>query len=135
MSRFEPPFRRYGGIIVDVIYDHFLARDWDAYCDTALERFAADVQDAVECTWEEIPEIARARLLGMCTERWLCSYRDLAGISAVLSRISQRLKRPFDLSSAVAFLERDHDAFHSDFEAFMPHVIAQVVKRPHVRGG
>jgi hypothetical protein len=28
VQRFAPPFRRYGGVLVDIFYDHFLARDW-----------------------------------------------------------------------------------------------------------
>src|SRR4051812_17048427 len=31
--RLDPDFRRYGGIIIDILYDHFLASEW--------ERFAA----------------------------------------------------------------------------------------------
>jgi acyl carrier protein phosphodiesterase len=43
IGRFVPPFRRFGGILVDVFYDHFLAVDWINYSEVPLGNFCAHV--------------------------------------------------------------------------------------------
>src|SRR5688572_8345575 len=36
VQRLDPPFRRFGGILVDIFYDHFIARDWQSFSATPL---------------------------------------------------------------------------------------------------
>src|SRR5688572_11794852 len=37
--------RRFAPIMIDMFYDHFLARHWSDYCDTPLRQFARQVYD------------------------------------------------------------------------------------------
>src|SRR6266498_2302856 len=37
------PRRRYAGVIIDVLYDHFLAISWDRYCSMELDEFVGRV--------------------------------------------------------------------------------------------
>ena len=40
-QRLQPPYRRFAGILLDVYFDHFLARGWSRHGDgTALAEFA-----------------------------------------------------------------------------------------------
>jgi acyl carrier protein phosphodiesterase len=39
-DRLRPKYRHYSGVIVDVFYDHFLARNWSDYHDELLPDFA-----------------------------------------------------------------------------------------------
>lgn len=43
LSRFTLTRRRYAGIVLDVFFDHCLARDWAQYADQPLERFTSQV--------------------------------------------------------------------------------------------
>jgi acyl carrier protein phosphodiesterase len=43
LSRFSLTRRRYAGIVLDVFFDHCLARDWAQYADRPLELFTRDV--------------------------------------------------------------------------------------------
>lgn len=126
VRRLEPPFRRYGGILVDVFYDHFLARDWPAYSATPLPSFAAEVYGSFDLHWNDIPAEIRPRLEQLRIEDLLCSYREVSGIAEALRRISKRLRRPFDLSAAVAILELHDEAFSADFQEFFPDLQARV---------
>ncbi|NDF00580.1 MAG: DUF479 domain-containing protein, partial [Verrucomicrobia bacterium] len=42
VQRCEPPFRRFGGILVDVFYDHFLTCNWQAYSTTPRPEFVSE---------------------------------------------------------------------------------------------
>src|SRR4051812_44429809 len=46
-DRLRPAYRHYAPVIVDVFYDHFLARNWTRYSDTALADYAEQTYDLV----------------------------------------------------------------------------------------
>jgi acyl carrier protein phosphodiesterase len=126
VARLQPPLRRFGGPLVDVFYDHFLARDWERYSASSLTDFAAEFYGSIEALRGEIPAEAMLALERMRADDWLCSYRELAGVEETFRRMSQRLRRPFDLAPAAAVLERHYAAFEADFAAFFPELSAYV---------
>ena len=126
ISRFAPPFRRFGGILTDLFYDHFLARDWRHFVVQPLEQFVGDVYAAFPTFREQMPALAYERLEQIRTADWLCSYGTVAGIAKALDRIGGRFSRPVNLSGAIRILEDKYEAFGADFVAFLPEVRAHV---------
>lgn len=126
VTRFPPPYRRYGGILTDVYFDHFLAHDWSRYSSIPLPHFIAEVYRDIEICMPEIPGDAVLPLRRMRDENWLGSYHQVSGIGEILKRISRRLRRPFDLSGSLPVFEEQKSAFGSDFHAFFPELIAHV---------
>jgi acyl carrier protein phosphodiesterase len=122
--RLRPQLRRYGGILVDIFYDHYLARDWERYADVALASFSRSVyRILIDCMPQMPPRMQRS--VGYMIEHdLLMSYRGLGGIARALRGIERRLKRESDLSAGVVDLERDYGAFREDFEDFFPRLIA-----------
>lgn len=129
VQRLNPPYRRFGGILVDVFYDHFLARHWDDFSGTPLPDFVAGVYADLQTGQHLIPEGPRFALQRMQAENWLCSYREIDGIRTTLGRIGRRLRRPVDLAAGASILENQHSVFYEDFSAFYPELQA------HVAGG
>ncbi len=126
VRRFEKPFRRYGAVLTDVFYDHFLAAGWGAHSAQPLGEFVQGFYESVEEVQGQIPAEACAVLQHMRRADWLGSYATVAGIETTLRRMSRRLKRPFDLAAAVEVLEAQYEGFREDFEAFFPEVKAHV---------
>jgi acyl carrier protein phosphodiesterase len=125
VSRIEPPFRRYGGVVIDIFYDHLLTAHWLEYCPAQLEDFVAQFHIDVEAHRHAIPPHALAILRRMQADEWLTSYDDVAGVRLTLDRIAKRLRRPFDLGGATAYLDRHHDEFDADFVEFFPLIRSQ----------
>lgn len=121
-ARFAPPLRRFAGILVDVIYDHFLARDWSRFSAQPLREFADEFYESLVGHRAAIPPIAFERLEPMKSDDWLCSYAGIDGVATALGRISRRLHRPFDLSAGAAVLSANYAAFEQDFAEFFPEV-------------
>src|SRR4026208_598678 len=48
MNRVSPPFRRFAGVLVDVFYDHILAREWNSFSSGPLSEFAQEVYSSFE---------------------------------------------------------------------------------------
>ena len=126
IQRIDPPFRRYGGILVDMFYDHILAREWALYSRQPLPDFAAEVYGSFETLKHHLPPDASERFDRMISADLLCSYRELSGISAALDRISFRLRRRVQLAEATGLLENNYDSFRADFEKFFPELRADV---------
>lgn len=132
VSRIEAPFRRYGGVLVDVFYDHFLTRDWEIYAPLSLraplslDDFVSEVYASFDEVRDALPTPIFSALEAMRREDWLRSYGEIGGIEITLGRISRRLRRPFPLRDAVRVLETDYDALQTDFRAFFPQLVARV---------
>lgn len=120
IRRLEGPFRRYAGVLMDVFYDHFLARDWDSFCAQPLPEFTAEVYESFITFRARVPQEAHAALDNMRANDWLCSYRTLDGLAKALERMGRRFRRPVDLAGAVPGFERHYAALEADFAEFFP---------------
>jgi acyl carrier protein phosphodiesterase len=128
-ARVSPARRRYAGILIDLFYDHFLARHWRDYHDEALEDFATDIYGVLLERSAGLPESAGRMVTFMARQNWLVSYRDVDEIGAALERMGRRLTRGNALMGSAEELEADYAGFEADFRAFMPEVTAFALSR------
>jgi len=109
---------RYAPVVVDVVYDHLLAMNWDAFSnepfDEAVERYYALLRDRRD----EFPEIAAWVADRMASHDWLRSYRDLAGVRTALERMSNRLRNGVRLDGSLTAIESRYDVLRDDFLPF-----------------
>jgi acyl carrier protein phosphodiesterase len=121
-NRFAPPWRRFAGIIVDVCYDHFLARHWPRFADTPLDEFCERVYRILLDNHHRLPPRLQAFAPHMVGEHLLGAYRRLDAVERTLQRLSRRFKRPTDLSLAMAQVRCHYPRLEDDFLAFFPDV-------------
>ncbi len=126
ITRMNAPFRRFGGVLTDVFYDHFLTRDWNTYSNIPLDSLVAEFYASFDSFRGDIPLEVFGALQRMREQNWLGSYGDVRGIEITLQRISFRLKRPFPLQEAIVELERNYDFLSDDFNEFFPQLMAHV---------
>lgn len=133
IRRFPPPYRRYGGVLTDIYFDHFLAREWEKYSAVPLSSFLSDFYRDIETCLPDVPKEAGNRLRRMREEQWLGCYDTLTGITEILSGVSRRFSRPFDLTGSRSFFQENEYAFADDFYAFFPELVEYVgAKQKHV---
>jgi acyl carrier protein phosphodiesterase len=121
--RIRPEFRRFAGILVDLYYDHFLARQWTRYSAIPLEDFARSVYRILQERQHSFPATMQRSMSYMVTNELLQSYTELQGIERALHGIEGRLKRPSRLREAIVDLEQNHQALAGDFDTFFPDLI------------
>lgn len=123
-ERLDPPFRRLAGVLVDVFYDHYLARDWHRLGDgRPLPEFAASVHALLREHEPLLPPRLVQALPWMERQGWLVGYAQIDGIEAVLRRMAQRLSRPTPLGEGAAQLRAHYEALEGDFAAFWPELV------------
>jgi acyl carrier protein phosphodiesterase len=118
-SRFPAERRRTSGILLDLFFDHCLARDWAAFADEPLVQFTGRVYQALAAE-PQLPERLAFIAPRMAAQDWLGSYRDFAVLEQVLLGMSRRLSRPQMLDGAMGELERLYEPLSADFREFYP---------------
>jgi len=119
LSRFSLTRRRYAGIVLDVFFDHCLARDWALYADRPLALFTSDVYRVLSSE-RQLPERLAKIAPHMVANDWLGSYQEFEVLEQVLRGISRRLTRPEELAAAMQELRRLYEPLSEDFRLFYP---------------
>jgi acyl carrier protein phosphodiesterase len=117
---FEPPFRRYAGIMLDMWFDHLLARQWSRFGEDDLEAFSGRVRDVLAINAELVPERMRRFVAYLEANDLPAAYRDTAAIGNALRGMSRRLTRANPLGDALPVLVALHAPLQQCFEAFFP---------------
>ncbi len=123
-SRFQPPYRRYAGILLDVYFDHCLSVGWQHYHPLPLEAFVEQAQSRLEKEALELQHPGfTLRLSYMRSRRLLLSYRELSGVEHALQGLSTRLKRDNPLATGLNALNPMRALLNEDFKQFYPELI------------
>lgn len=117
-----PPYRRYAGILLDMWFDHCLARDFSRWSAVPLGAFSEYVRGML---WHHdlllTPDLRRFR--GYMERHGLpAAYADAGVLDQALHGIGQRLRRENPLDSALPLLQRQDAALQLHFERFFPRV-------------
>jgi acyl carrier protein phosphodiesterase len=119
-------YRKYAGIIIDIIYDHFLVNSWPTYSNKPIEDFILNVHDILHRHLDSLPEGVRLFLPSFIKNNWIQKYSTIEGIEDVLHKMSSRTTLPEETEYAIRVLREDYDKFQSEFSAFFPSLISYV---------
>lgn len=117
---FQPPMRRYAGIILDVWFDHSLVRRWDRYATEPLAGFSRRWLALLDARAAELPESLRAFLAWMHAHGLPAGYGDDATLDVVFHALATRLSRPSPIADALPALRTHAAALQARFDAFFP---------------
>jgi acyl carrier protein phosphodiesterase len=119
IARFPLERRRFAGIMLDVFFDHCLARDWELYAEQPLDAFTSRVYQVLAAE-PALPERLALIAPRMAAQDWLGSYREFEVLEQVLSGISRRLSRPQGLAGGMQELQALYEPLSADFAEFYP---------------
>jgi acyl carrier protein phosphodiesterase len=117
-QRIDKRFRHLKGIMVDIFYDHFLAKNWQQYSDVPLEEFAREVYTQFTEHYAILPPKMQRMMPIMIRGNWLVTYRELRGIRWVLKGMSGRLSSPNLLGEGIVELKKNYSELEADFFEF-----------------
>ncbi len=119
----RPHFHKYAGVVLDMYYDHFLAKQWSRFSAEPIEDFTASAFAIIKNSIDILPERSRYILPYMMSQNWLINYRYFEGLHDALSGISQRTKFKSNLTNAVEHLKNNYQFYTNSFEEFFPQLI------------
>jgi acyl carrier protein phosphodiesterase len=133
-ERLRPTQSKYSPVVVDILYDHFLAQNFSDYSPVPLEIFAQKAYDLFHRRWDELPLPVQRMLPYMEEGNWLVSYGNRSGLEKVFSGMSRRASFNNSMGNAVAEMFADYEKFEDEFRRFFPllrdYVNAEIAKIP-----
>ncbi|WP_266156327.1 ACP phosphodiesterase [Dyella silvatica] len=115
-----PPYRRYAGILLDMWFDHCLARDFAHWSQQPLAAFSSRLRELLHRQDAWLPAELRRFRHYMDAHGLPAAYAEREEIGLALTGISQRLSRANPLASALPVLIEQALPLQAHFEAFFP---------------
>lgn len=118
--KLRPKHGKYSPVIGDIIYDHFLARNFSDYADFSVEEFAAKCYRLFHKRESELPQSVQHMFYYMEKGNWLVNYKSREGLNSALSGMSRRASFDNKMDEATADVFNNYESFESDFKIFFP---------------
>ena len=130
-SRLRPIYHKYSGVIVDIYYDHFLAKNFSDYSSIPLQKYVQDVYALLFDNQHQLPDDIKLFLPYMIEKNWLYNYQSIEGIARTLTGLSKRVSFENKMDEAVIELKKDYELFENEFARFFPQLITFANGFPH----
>ncbi len=117
-KRLHKNYSHYSGVIVDILYDHFLAKNWSQYCNIPLLDYTGNFYKTLEDYKGVLPLRTLKMMPHMIANNWLLSYASIEGIAKVLKGMNRRTQNRSKMNLAVNELEEFYDEFENEFTSF-----------------
>ncbi|WP_046745603.1 acyl carrier protein phosphodiesterase [Kordia zhangzhouensis] len=122
-KRLHKNYSHYSSVIVDILYDHFLAKNWTQYSTTPLAVFVDNFYHLLEDNFDLLPPNVQRLLPIMIHDNWLLSYASIEGITKVLEGMNRRTQNRSKMNLAVVELQEFYDEFEAEFTSFFKELI------------
>ena len=128
-KRLHAQFHHFAGVVMDVFYDHFLAKNWAAYSNKNLEDFALDFYNSLDANYEILSDKTKNLLPFMKQYNWLASYATIDGISRILIQMDSRTGNKSQMRFAPVALREHYALFEEEFAIFFAEVQIMASKK------
>ena len=121
-------------VVIDLLYDHYLANLWTQYADIPLDEFLNAFNIAAKQASAAYPDKPKRFVARLIESDMLRDYGEFSGFIGSLERVDRRLsprvKRKDSALNYVNFVEREYDFLKADFQLFFPELMAFFVNHP-----
>lgn len=125
LAQLRPPFRRYGGVILDVLFDHMLDRHWQRFSEQPLDRFAGAVDTLFARQRRLLPvRLQRFAAWARVTGLWM-RYGERDMLEEIFQRLAARHGRPSPLGRGLEVLDRHESAIETGFLDLFPDLMTR----------
>lgn len=114
---------KYSPVVIDILYDNILTKNWSKYHSDTLLNFSNNVYDLLLNRKEELPLKLQKRVPRMVEDNFLLKYGTTEGLRFALKSMDKRTKFPSNFPLAIQQLEDEWELFNNEFNVFFPEVI------------
>jgi acyl carrier protein phosphodiesterase len=122
--RLNDRYGLYRGVVIDILYDHFLAKNWKDYSEIDLPIYTQNFYASLTRNYDILPEKIQYMSKYLIRDNWLLSYAEKEGIQKVLEGMNSRTKNRSQMNLAINDLEAHYEDFETDFQQFFDELIA-----------
>lgn len=121
--RLHERYGHYDGVIIDIFYDHFLAKNWNNYSTIPLDIYTKNVYKLLQKNSNILPKKTNELLPYISKYNWLFNYQFINGMKKVLNGMNERTKGKSKMNLAIEDLQKYNTDFENDFKVFFNELI------------
>lgn len=122
---FSDKRRRFSGIVLDVLFDHYLIKHWQKYSEVPFITFKQQTYQLLEAATVYMPEHMAQVMTKVVSQDWFESYQTLDGIGFALDRIASRIRFTNQFQNSIEEITALDKQLEQVFLAFFPQLLQQ----------
>ncbi|HCE59101.1 MAG TPA: DUF479 domain-containing protein [Prolixibacteraceae bacterium] len=122
--RFKPAFGLYSGIIIDFLYDHYLAKNWNSYSEYNLHQFTKQAHTVLLKNFLRLPAQVQQFLPFLIKNKRLESYATIDGLIEAVGIMSKYSSLPNKPEQLKEIWLKDYQHLEENFTVFMPDLMS-----------
>lgn len=122
-------YHHYAGVIIDIFYDHFLAKNWVNYSNENLENYVTDFYQSLSDNIPILTEKTIGMMPYMFEENWLLIYQTVEGIEHILTQMDKRTMNQSKMRFATEELTEFYTEFEQEFTVFFEELRAHAQQK------
>lgn len=119
-THFSAQRRRFAGITLDMLFDHFLIRHWPAFYSQPFAAVKQQIYSDIAAAEHLMPPAMAATMRNVYQKDWFASYEQLPSLGYALDRIAQRIRFTNQFSGVIEEIEPVYSKLEHDFLQFYP---------------
>ena len=116
--RLHAKYGHYSGVIMDIVYDHYLAKNWATYSKVLLEDYAATFYQLLQHNHAILTEKTQKMIPYMIGRNWLVSYASLEGLEMILFQMDYKTKHRVNMQEAIVEVKQFYKEFEEEFTLY-----------------
>lgn len=125
-SIFSNHRRRFAGIAVDVLFDHFLIRHWHKFHPLSFAEFKARSYQLLRQNLNNMPNEMQYVVSKITQDDWFKTYESIDGLGLALDNIAKRIRFTNQFHGSIEDIKLNYDELNELFLLFFPQLQAHV---------
>ena len=123
---FSAKRRRFAGVAVDVVFDHFLIAHWQQFNNQSLIDFKHTSYGFLDKRIPVMPTRMQRVVTSMTQNDWFKEYESVDGVGRALDNIAKRIRFTNNFAGTAEDITRHYSELNGLFLAFFPELIKHV---------
>ncbi|TYC62528.1 DUF479 domain-containing protein [Marinobacter sp. BW6] len=112
--------RRFAGVALDILYDHFLLKHWDRFSEVERDAFIRRTYRELQEKEHLMPDKMARVTQRIVWNDWFGAYQDLDNIGYALDRVAGRIRFRNGFTGIITEIRANQDELERNFLSFFP---------------
>jgi len=123
---FSAKRKRFAGIALDVLFDHFLIKHWQKFHHLPILQFKQHSYELLNERITAMPTRMQQVITNLTQNDWFKEYETLQGIGLALDNIAKRIRFANNFSGSIEDINHHYGELEALFLTFFPRLINHV---------
>lgn len=119
MNRLRMKNKKNNFAIIEVFFDHFLAKNWESFSNEPYDVFAAKIHNALIKNLTSLPNSTIAKFPEILSKSWLDNYKTIDGVHTIIRKLTHTSRLGVNSEESIFDLMENYSSFQNDFMFFM----------------